>query len=74
MSETSSETDAVDDVRAECYAKIIGLAKEGLARYYSEYPALIGDDRSKEAIAWSTRGVERVLRLLDDYTIVRKTN
>lgn len=48
------------------------VAKEGLARYYQEYPDVIGDERSKEAIAWSTRGVERVLRVLDRYEIAAR--
>lgn len=69
---TSPATDTGVDARQECYDTIIKAAKEGLARYYQEYPELIGDERSKEAIAWSTRGVERVLRILDGYTISRR--
>lgn len=70
---SASRASAVsDDPRAECYDAIIRAAKEGLARYYQEYPHMIGDDRSKEAIAWSTRGIERLLRILDGYEITKR--
>lgn len=57
------------DPRKRAYAEIVTVAKEGLARYYGEYPELLGDKRASEALAWSMRGVARILRLLDKYVI-----
>ena len=45
------------------------MAKEGLARYYAEFPDRAGDDRAGDAAAWSLRGIGRILRVLDKYDI-----
>ncbi len=58
-----------DSVRDRVYTEITQVAKEGLARYYGEYPELLGDDRAKEALAWSMRGIKRILRVLDGVEI-----
>lgn len=60
------------DPRKRLYADIVTLAKEGLARYYAEYPELLGDKRAKEALDWSLRGVGRILRRLDQCDITDK--
>lgn len=73
-SATSEPLHETKDAREECYEKIVAAAKEGLSRYYQEFPERIGDSRSAEAIAWSTRGVERVLRILDCYEVGRRSS
>ena len=56
-------------IRADLYARIVAVARDGLARYYSEYPEMANDERAKESARWSMRGVIRILRLLDEYEI-----
>ncbi len=48
---------------------IVTEAKDGLARYYFEFPERLGDERAADALAWSLRGVGRIVRLLDHYEI-----
>jgi hypothetical protein len=55
--------------RERCYDEIVSGVKVGMARYYSEYPERLADERSNEAVAWSTRGIQRVLLILDKYAI-----
>lgn len=55
--------------RKQAYEQIVTLAKEGLARYYAEFPERLGDDRAGDALAWSMRGIGRILRVLDQYEI-----
>jgi DNA-binding protein Fis len=49
--------------------EIVEEAKQGLARYYMEYPERLDGERSKDAYDWSLRGVIRILALLDKYDI-----
>lgn len=56
-------------VRQELYDKIVQMTRDGISRYYAEYPEYIGDDRANEALEWSLRGIARILHLLDDYDI-----
>lgn len=58
-----------DPARKRAYEAIVQVAKEGLARYYAEFPERLGDDRAAEALAWSMRGVARIIRVLDQYDI-----
>ncbi len=43
--------------------------KAGVARYYTEYPDRLSDTRSVDAVAWSMRGMRRVLQILEQYDI-----
>lgn len=58
-----------DAARQRAYEQIVTIAKEGLARYYQEFPDRLGDDRAADALAWSMRGVARLIRVLDQYDI-----
>lgn len=58
-----------DQARQRAYEQIVTLAKEGLARYYQEFPERLGDDRASDALAWSMRGIGRIVRVLDQYDI-----
>ncbi len=55
--------------RQRCYEAIKADMMGGVSRYYAEFPHWLGDDRSQRAIDWSTRGMERVLRILDGYDV-----
>ncbi len=55
--------------RQRCYEAIKADMMAGVSRYYAEHSDRLGDGRSVDAIAWSTRGMERVLRILDGYDI-----
>lgn len=57
------------EARKRAYEEIVRVAKEGLARYYAEFPERLGDERANDALAWSMRGIGRVLRVLDAYEI-----
>lgn len=57
------------DARKRCYEQVVTSAKEGLARYYAEFPERLGDERAADALAWSMRGVTRIIRVLDQYDI-----
>lgn len=59
-------------VREKIYEDIVTIAKEGLARYYMEFPERIGDERASDALAWSMRGTSRILRVLDQYDLREK--
>lgn len=61
------------DARKRAYEQVVAVAKEGLARYYAEFPERIGDERAADALAWSMRGVKRILRVLDQYDIRDKS-
>ncbi|HXI18487.1 MAG TPA: hypothetical protein VNM48_19150 [Chloroflexota bacterium] len=43
--------------------------KSGIARYYGEHSDRLGDSRSADAVAWSTRGIRRILQILEQYDI-----
>lgn len=55
--------------RKRAYEQIVTVAKEGLARYYAEFPERLGDERAADALAWSMRGVGRMIRVLEQYEI-----
>lgn len=57
------------DARKRAYEEIVRVAKEGLARYYAEFPERIGDERAADALGWSMRGIGRIIRVLDGYDI-----
>lgn len=57
------------DARKRAYEQIVAVVKEGLARYYAEFPDRLGDERAGDALAWSMRGVARIIRVLDEYDI-----
>ena len=61
-----------DDDRAELARRIVGITKAALGRYSEEFPERVGDERNKDALDWSFRGVARIVALLDDYEISRK--
>lgn len=63
-----------DEARKELYAAIVAQARDALARYYAEWPERLDNERSKDALEWSMRGVGRILRLLDGYEITPKAN
>lgn len=58
-----------DTARERLRQAMVQEAKDGLARYYHEFPERIGDERATDALAWSLRGVQRMVRLLDQYDI-----
>ncbi len=58
-----------DASRKRCYEQLVAVAREGLARYYAEFPDRLGDERAADALAWSMRGVGRMIRVLDQYDI-----
>ncbi|MBA2720995.1 MAG: hypothetical protein H0U52_17400 [Chloroflexi bacterium] len=62
------------DARKRAYEEIVKVAKEGLARYYAEFPDRLGDDRAADALAWSMRGVGRIIGVLDRYDIRDRTS
>ena len=53
--------------RQVLYDRIVVEAKDGLARYYQEFPDRLGDQRAEDALAWSLRGIQRILKILDEY-------
>lgn len=55
--------------RAKLYADITEIMKDSFERYGGEFPDRIGDERNIEAVSWSIRGLNRILRLLDKYEI-----
>lgn len=55
--------------RKKCYEQVVTVGKEGLARYYAEFPERLADDRANDALAWSMRGIGRIIRVLDQYEI-----
>ncbi len=57
------------DARKQAYEQIVAIAKEGLARYYAEFPERLGEERAADALAWSMRGIGRIIRVLDQYDI-----
>ncbi len=60
--------------RERLRAEIVTLVKDGLRRYYQEFPERVGDDRAADALAWSWRGAKRVLDAIDRYEIRDKRN
>ncbi len=52
--------------------RIVGITKAALGRYSEEFPERVGDERNKDALDWSFRGVGRIVALLDEYEISRK--
>ena len=61
-----------DEDRDELARRIVGITKAALGRYSEEFPERVGDERNKDALDWSFRGVSRIVALLDDYEISRK--
>ncbi len=59
----------MSDARKRLYAQVVAIAKEGLGRYYAEFPDRIGDERAADALAWSMRGVGRLIKVLEQYDI-----
>ncbi len=55
--------------RERLRAEIVVLVKDGLKRYYQEFPERVADDRAADALAWSWRGAKRVLDVIDRYEI-----
>ena len=55
--------------RHECYRRLIQAVKEDLTRYYQEHPERAGDARSADAIETSLQGMEKILAILDEYSI-----
>ncbi len=55
--------------RQRCYEAMKADMLAGVSRYYAEHSDRLGDERSGDAIAWSTRGIDRILRILDGYAI-----
>lgn len=60
--------------RERLRAEIVAVVKEGLKRYYQEFPERVADERSGDALAWSWRGAKRVLDVIDRYEIRDKRN
>ncbi len=60
--------------RERLRAEIVALVKDGLKRYYQEFPERVGDERAADALAWSWRGAKRVLDAIDHYEIRDKRN
>lgn len=58
--------------KTQAYRRIINIVKRGLTAYYTRYPERATDERSKDAEDWSIRGIEDVMRVLDDYVIEYK--
>ncbi len=58
--------------RRKAYAEITDVVMAALARYLEEFPERAGDERHKDAVAWSPRGVDRVFRVLNKYEITEK--
>lgn len=61
--------EAEKSARERCYAEIVADMKGSFARYLQEFPERLGDARNKDAVDWSTRGLERILKILDRYSI-----
>jgi hypothetical protein len=59
------------DVREECYERMMQAMKDGIAMYYKRFPER-WDDRAVEALECSARGLEVMLKILDEYDIRRK--
>ncbi len=55
--------------RERLRAEIVALVKDGLKRYYQEFPERAEDERAGDALAWSWRGAKRVLDVIDRYEI-----
>ncbi len=53
--------------RQVLYDRIVKETRDALARYYSEFPERTGDARAEDALAWSLRGIGRILKILDEY-------
>lgn len=58
-----------DTARTECYQRIRECIKTGIEDYYREHPKLFLDDRSRDALARSYRGLGAILKVLDDFKI-----
>ena len=54
------------------YDRIVVSVKDGLARYYEEFPDRLGDARAEDALAWSLRGTQRILKILDEYDCISR--
>lgn len=55
--------------REACYREILKVPLHGMARYYQEFPERIKDKRADDALEWSTRGITRIIGILDGYEI-----
>ncbi len=61
-----------DEDRDELARRIVGITKAALGRYSEEFPERVGDERNKDALDWSFRGIARIVAMLDDNEISRK--
>ncbi len=57
------------DARQRCYAALVAEMQAGIAWYYGVHKDRLGDARSDDAVAWSELGLQRLLKVLDDYDI-----
>lgn len=55
--------------KAELARRTVEVVKAALQRYSLEFPDRIGDDRNADALAWSYRGIDRIIKLFDEYDI-----
>ncbi len=60
--------------RERLRGEIVVIVKDGLKRYYQEFPERVADERAADALAWSWRGAKRVLDAIDRYEIRDKRN
>ena len=56
------------DARSVCYARMRDVMKEGITRYYEQFPER-WDARAEEALECSTQGLERIFTILDEFDI-----
>ncbi len=60
---------STQNARQRCYEAIKADMLAGVSRYYAEHSQRLGDERSADAIAWSRRGMERILLILNGFEI-----
>jgi len=61
-----------DADRQRCYSEINEVVKVAMERFVAEFPEYADDDRHREALAWSVRGITRVYHILDRYIITKR--
>jgi hypothetical protein len=55
--------------RERLRAEIVKVMTDSFKRYAAEFPERIDDERNRDAVAWSYRGMGRILQALDGYEI-----
>ena len=55
--------------RERLRSEIVKVMTEAFKRYAAEFPERIDDERNADAVAWSYRGLQRILHALDKYEI-----